>query len=227
MVQMFWFGRSLFRNGNPLFSCPNPDISKGEQILFWSRGIILSVRYYFSRFAKNPQDKSNITGQRQWGQRPIWPWITWERSKWHHGQHDKCQHDILVNMCRVHKTKSTKWTCKRSTWRRTSRWTSSPSGDDSRAWCGWGEQRSGAPSSYRRETKVADPLDFVQSAPFGVLKAKLVTLLVCRVLLRKPPLKKSKVPLKYQVSLFILILIIIKFLGSSQIPGLTIHPHPH
>ena len=95
-----------------------------------------------------------------------------------------------------------------------------------------GEENSGQAHHHLIGEKPRWPIlltlfNFEESAPFGVLKAKLVTLLVCRVLLRKPPLKKSKVPLKYQVSLFILILIIIKFLGSSQIPGLTIYPHPH
>ena len=129
---------------------------------------------------------------------------------WHPGQHDKCQHDILVNMCRVHKTKSTRWTCKRSTWQRTSRWTRSPSGDDSRAWCGWGEQRSGAPSSYRRETKVADPLDFVQLW-------RICSLWSFESKVGDPPGFQGP-PAQAAVE---------KEQGSSQIPGLTIYPHPH
>ena len=75
-----------------------------------------------------------------------------------------------------------------------------------------GEENSGQAHHHLIGEKPRWPIlltlfNFEESAPFGVLKAKLMTLLVCRVLLRKPPLKKSKVPLKYQVSLFILILI--------------------
>ena len=77
-----------------------------------------------------------------------------------------------------------------------------------------GEENSGQAHHHLIGEKPRWPIiltlfNFEESAPFGVLKAKLMTLLVSRVLLRKPPLKKSKVPLKYQVSLFILILIFI------------------
>ena len=105
----------------------------------------------------------------------------------------------------------TSWsTCVRLTWQRTTRWTSSPSGDDSRAWCGWGEQRSGAPSSYRRETKVADFLDFVQLW-------RICSLWSFESKVDDPPGFQGP-PAQAAVE---------KEQGSSQIPGLTILSHPH
>ena len=136
-------------------------------------------------------------------------WSTCERSTWHDGQHVKGQHDKEQQDEKVHPQVTI-------------------------AVPDVGEENTGQGHHHLIGEKPRWPniftlFNFEESTPFGVLKAKLMTLLVSRVLLRKPPLKKSKVPLKYQVSLFILILIIIKFIGITQIPGLTTNnsPYPH
>ena len=65
--EMFWFWCSLARlkRFKPLFSCSDPDISTGEQIVFWWVGwagiILVGEVLLKSLLAKNRRDKSNIT----------------------------------------------------------------------------------------------------------------------------------------------------------------------
>ena len=75
-----------------------------------------------------------------------------------------------------------------------------------------GEENSGQAHHHLIGEKPRWPIiltlfNFEESAPFGVLKAKLMTLLV----FQGPPAQAA----------------VEKEQGSSQIPGLTIHPHPH